>query len=420
MATRRPGLAVAASSCLLLIGASVVMGARDASAVPAEWIAQTMVGSIDDELFREKVQNSVGPLVELIESAPRDYGGIYIEDIPSPRVVIQVLETTTAPQRDAARDALPGFVESRFEVVPNSQAALDGVLGKLMDWTSRSDQRASDIVGFGIWGADNIVQVEAPRNQIGAVRAMTEAEFNAGLVRVVEGRGSQNTACNSRHDCWQAPTRGGLTIGSHDCTTGAVAWKAGGAIRMLSAGHCFNATGGDQWHDQNGHDFGGVQKNAYFSTSYTDFAILGLGDIQAWEGHKIYRSNDEKAWAIDAVGSAVAGTKVRLSGRTTGYGAADKVITTTYASFNESTNVWLYLQALGYYQWAGGDSGGPVFYGHTIYGIQSGCRSIPNDDDCEPWESDHSGDEGYARHQSWTGDLFDVHVCVSGLSQCTQ
>jgi hypothetical protein len=367
---------------------------------------------------RGRIAPALGPLRAFVEARRSRFAGLYVDNRSGGQVVIQVAGRAGGETQRATRKLLPRWIDIRYERVANSAAELDSVVSLLRGMASERDARVRGLASIAVVGVENVVEVRVIPERLDAVRDLLATYVDSGPAVVIPGEYDQNTACNSRTDCWQDPLRGGLRVTPDGCTTGFMVYNDGYARRLLTAGHC-------TWDDNEslryhaGNSLGKVLKNSYWDGSGSDFAALSIADAQDMSGHKIYKSDSDKAWNIADWAVPAVNDTVRMTGSFGGLSSYGQIDSVQYDSYRASDDVWLYDMVRADYSWSDGDSGAPVFYDNVAYGIQSGCTDGCNDPGDRAVFSS-LGKLYNARHGSSSGDKFEMTVCTStdGVQVC--
>lgn len=241
-----------------------------------------------------------------------------------------------------------------------------------------------------------------------AGRSYLELRYGDRVVVYSEKYEGQEVACANRTDCGN-PLRGGIKIrgsgGAGPCSSGFTA-QGGGKPWLLTAAHCLK----DQYWHHNSRRIGPWRKRQNYDR-------IDAGKIQEtssyWNtSNKIYRSDYAKRYSIRRVGKRnelYRGMSICRSGyRTSKRCGVVKVVyydppPASYASNHE--NLLRVSKACA----RGGDSGGPVYTGHSaralVEGGSRGDASVASCDDSDWYHASHIG---------YVEDLLNVHVKASG------
>lgn len=320
--------------------------------------------------------NDGDPNAAVSAAAPGAYGGVWMNNV-SRRVGIQV---TTTAAKSAVEDLVDDWGVASFvdvAVVSSTQGQLDATLSDFD--TSLGNLLNAGLISTARDTENNAVLVKVSNEVTPSQEAQIQAAAAASPVTVniqPTGEGAftvVNTAC-SNTNC-DGPMRGGVSIVGSDsdqtlCTAGFIARSLISQRRyVLTAGHCF-AGGASTWSKLN------------FVPTYTEIGAsaplpiddvrgdMGLIDLQppfsvsALNGVLQNRGSKRHSnYRIRRAAYLQQGSMLCRQGVTTG-----KTICARSHYLRESTGI---TRAFGTMKICGkkGDSGGPIFFGHTAYGI---------------------------------------------------
>jgi hypothetical protein len=382
------GLVAAAAANLVLTGALAVPLAPAAAAEP-EVLALAAERGIPLPKARQTIdaQRRAAELVDpLRASLGPAFGGLWIG--ADDRVKIGVTGTAGIAARTAVH-ALTGShgLDGLTDVVTvrHSAAALDAASEWLDARLERVDQGAEWPLQTAQSPSDNAVELRLPeRGRLTAAqqRLVVEAKARFGSLleisrypgRVTADSASIQEICDiPRCD---PPLRGGIrAVGGQVCTLAFVARGRGaGNTYVMSAGHCIGSSWSVTQNDGSQRRIGNVAAERFNRDG--DAAIIHVENPGVWKprpwvyvAHSRNTSWDPR-YPIRADGRSVQGMRVCMTG----------AISATQCGVVLRTNVRVRYRGEDFrvrnlvetnYCSRGGDSGGPVYSGHTAYGIHT-------------------------------------------------
>jgi hypothetical protein len=185
----------------------------------------------------------------------------------------------------------------------------------------------------------------------------------------------ETTGCSTRDNCPGPPLRAGIRLYDPGCTT-AFLGRYNTYDVILSAGHCANLVpAGHIYQHPDGVTIGGsgngqMLKEVYYSGSKADAMVIRIGS--GYRSNYIYYTAGSSfpVFALQQRSQEVGGMVVCQSSRVSGYTCGSLYAWDFSITYKDGTT--LYNQRSATYVVNDGDSGGPVFYSNTAYGIQSG------------------------------------------------
>jgi hypothetical protein len=311
----------------------------DALAQDAEVYATRYHVSVDEALWRLRLQQSVGNLnADLQANYPETFAGLVIEHEPEYRVVARFTRGGAEALQAAVRDpGLAAVVREEHAPVPlrRMQARLESAFGRVR---ARGIRAAG---GLNLRQNRPEIYVLAPA--AAAARAAIPVETGAAVL-VVEQLPAP-----------EALLYGGLPIST--CTTGFYVKNASGTPGVTTAGHCGNS-------------------QSYGSTALTFLgeSYSGSYDIQ-WHNHS--GSTYDNIIKVGTTTRSITGTRFRASqttgeyvckqGKTTG-NTCGLIDNTSYCESSTGACTWVHVSGGSVNLSEPGDSGGPWFSGNIAYG----------------------------------------------------
>jgi hypothetical protein len=321
-----------------------------ALAKDAEWYASDNGVSLDEAIRRLQLQSSVGDLdAQLSEKEQGTFAGLWIQHKPEFRIIAQFThngQTTIQPY--IAQGPLAGLVEVQPADLPlvELRARQMATLKMLRALGIRFDS--------GIDVLQNHVEVYVPdpaqlTNSL--QKANKQLPDKVNVVRVPKlAEPSANIY-------------GGLSL-SPDCTIGfSVLQPSTGTKGIATAAHCPNAM---SFNGQSLTLKGELQSGSNDSQWHTTPNYTPINFVEDGVGGRSITS--QTIWSNQPINGTVC-KYGRTTGRTCGY-IIQKDISLSYVTGSNAT--FIRVHNAGVNEAAGGDSGGPVFFGNSAYGILSG------------------------------------------------
>lgn len=278
----------------------------------------------------------------------------------------------------------------RFERARRSMAELLALQQRV-----NADLRGGALDAFGV--TSTAIDARANAVAIGvagdaaAAEGPLRARYGDGVTVAFEppAQGGDAAGCESRNEC--PPAKGGIEIRSADtgfnCTTGFIVRVAGSPEpRILTAGHCFGASGGTGtgrvW-TQAGEEIGWAEFGYWVDGGDADVALLAPApDAIGGDRNLVFRaSRTDLAPIVDwaATAEQVQGGLVCRAGAKSNYQCGTITLTNRTREVDGRTidHQWVVD-----YDACPGDSGGPYLLGGVAYGIHSdssfGCDPSTN------------------------------------------
>ncbi len=266
-----------------------------------------------------------------------------------------------------------------------AQDSIDEQLGDLIEGSlvqTSLDPRANAVVihwAAGAAGPDHARLAKAAASQEVSV------ELRAEQADRFEARAA---ACRAVERICGKPLRGGVRIDPSDesegpCTTAfkAIAGATGDRY-MLTAGHCAPVGANRRSYDQFGvpHFIGPAEQSTFPSGDYAKLKVTGYGTwweegVSFWPSIIAYWGVSQE-WGITGESSSYMGQQVCHSGISSGVSCGNVATLNKTVNYPEGTVYNLTEVAGGEFCAIPGDSGGPVFAGHTALGIFSGALEL--------------------------------------------
>jgi len=330
----------------------------------------TTTAEAADLTNREALERAAEPLVAFVERNDNIFGGAYFDHRPDGMVLV-VLTTPEAGEsgRLAVSQLVPQGLRTEYTAVPRALRALRDAQAQL--------RAAYDSLGI----VETYPDLKSNSLHV-VVSSQAAAQSIPALVSVpvtVEvGPPLQVASCPPRSNC--TPYRGGIAIYTQyaQCTWGFNARVTGGQHQVVTAGHC-GKTGISATHNSVVVTTQ-INANSYelLGSAYSDSMSGPASTAPGWASpyNTIYVSSTETARSITALQPYVVqavGNTVCFSGYTNGWRCGtieqkdiDAVLTRDLVD-NKTQHVYQMLRMTS--PTGGGDSGGPVFYGQTAYGV---------------------------------------------------
>jgi streptogrisin C len=323
---------------------------------------------VEDLAARAVLQDEADDVVTLVTDRPDEFGGIYFDQSRGGLdVTIQVLGTTPPDLIERARQMVPSGMGIEVQTVEHSWADLEAATTASLD-SAGVVMAAPDV-------KHNRIDVELkPGMRFGATKV------HGVTAKVHHGRGLETAACASDTTC--TPYRGGIEIvvgGNELCTWGFYGTRGTATKFVVTAGHC-GTLGASAKH--NGilvTTSTGIKTNTYDNASYadSDAAIAPVaGSTKAVTPfNTVYVSPTNTARPITATRSTAnqqVGDTVCFAGTVSG-GKCGTIQQTGMTAILDrdadgkrlTTHKLIKTTRSG----TGGDSGGPVYYLNTAYGL---------------------------------------------------
>ena len=295
---------------------------------------------------------------------------MYLDQRAGGRLVINLTADASDAVRTTFRSAAPEGAVVTFATVRHTLADLLAVHAALL--ARAGAQPLDQHVGIGAIGTDEVANVV----RVGVVgddsklREALVAEFG-DQIEMFTDEAIVDDVCSNRSSC--TPYRAGLQTynAAHGtCTTGFMSKNLVQNIYyILTAGHCA-AVGAAMFHDEV--QMGTIARRVYYEGATNDSGAIsqaGTTNHKNW----IYVTSGEPSRTVTAKegqNADTAGEGTCLSGFTSGFSCGVMQV-------KDWDNVWdgtFHFNNLrsGNYIGTGGDSGGPIFYGHKAIGLHKG------------------------------------------------
>lgn len=306
------------------------------------------------------------------------FGGLYADP---DRRVLRVGFTTGATSHADALRRVTGLGD-RVEVFEASytNAHLDALTARIGEDLRRLERElAVDIHMVAADPVHNAVTVGASRADDELLAAL-RARYG-GAVRVEQVNKPQRASRQSG----EFPIKGGLEINSpgllvsYLCTSAFVAQSTGvlqSRYYLVTAGHCANT--GDLW-SHGAFLIGRQTTDSFYNNSDADGATIAMRQSDISNLVYIYPTEDRPIRSEQALNADYVGQSVCQSGSTSGYVCNAIEHVNTQIDYGD---VLLHSQRIGGMVSNFGDSGGPIFFGTSAFGVMSG-RSESSDGDVD-------------------------------------
>lgn len=321
----------------------------------------------------------MGPLMDLVGANPDAFGGIWITRDPSP--VAHVVVT-----RDTARWTAKVLTSAPMSATPDlvvrgpaaSTAALEFKRDRIVDAYGPELWRISGMIGPDPRTGTVLIRVS---DSTAAVVDKIVAEYGDS-VTIEQVGGAEFRSCTSRRNCTN-PFMGGMSIrpsgyaSDYDlCTATMYGRYQTGAIAMITAGHCLKPFSlSTTWF--NGANTIGPGLGWSFGPD-GDFAAIRVTASDTGPRNRVIRSSPtdwmtiayEKLPSQQTIGTTVcrssAVVPVWNCNPINGVDMTKPVCDQNGQNCVSVSHLWSAS-----FTSAGGSSGGPVFYGSTIFGVVS-------------------------------------------------
>lgn len=301
---------------------------------------------------------------------PSEYGGTYCKD-----ELLYVCLTDNTPEIQATYLEMVSTPDIlRFKTVENSYNDLYNLTLQI------ADQIGASISTVSVDVYDNAVEVGIPTNtsakasQNTIARIDDIAKFESSIpVSFVNEEKASSSATELRGGqkiCWGSST-GTMTI----CGT----WQGNNAI--LSAGHCVSVGTTYKHLSSSGATLGTGTFSRYDMDQFYDYGVIKITGTGFQTSNKVINnSNYTTITGKLSSSSGLVGTTVCKYGARKGFGVATINKVDAIVSYSNGPTLYgmskaTFTSGTGYK----GDSGGPIYSGHKLYGIYSGDNSNPND-----------------------------------------
>ena len=318
------------------------------------------------------------------------FGGLWIGDDDRIKIGLAGGTPSAAAHGLAASYGLTGLVD----VVPvrHSAADLDDASAWFDARLAATDAGAEATLQVGQSPRDNAVELLLPRGATLTTaqrQLVADARTRFGDLLEVGYHGGRTAADGCEILRCDPPLRGGIrAVGGQVCTIAfAARGRSGGGTYALSAGHCQGSSWSVTQSDGSQRQLGSVSAEVFDRRG--DAAIIRVDNPNAWNPRPwVYVAQSRNTtwdpqYTISSDGKAVQGQRVCMTGATSATQCGKIVrlnLTVTYTNYG-NTRV-RHLDEASYCS-RGGDSGGPVYSGHTAYGIHTAghrengkCRSF--------------------------------------------
>lgn len=318
---------------------------------------------------RIEIQESLGPLRELLAMDDSAYGGHYIDQPGGGAVVVQ-LTGNAGPDRAALEAKLPPGASLRIERVQHSAAQLRDLVNEITNDLAALRALGVDVASVSHRHRDNRVLIGIT-NFNDATQRMLEERYGPELIEVAfEKVEPHSHGCISTDHC-AYPMRGGVWISS--CTAGFIV-RRGSNTFLTTAAHCSASTTGGIFRHNGYGNLGGTYATAGFNGSRAEVKIIDMPDSQEsnYVFLRTYQVQGITAWQgiyDDNEGDLVCKMGANTAVPTCGY------ISDTYVNTNIAGIDYIALRRANFSA-VGGDSGGPVYRNNLAIGIYNSSSSL--------------------------------------------
>lgn len=392
VATAVPGSAFAASAPAAPPGSDASSNMDPAAAQ----LAQDQHLSYSEAAARVNRQDVEAALASGLRAAVDTYAGSWIDQGDGARLVIALTDTSKSDEvhRRAKQAGLDDLV--RIVQVSRTATSLAQLNASLSQDIELAGTAATTRMTAGPDLPHNTVNLSYPSDTLTVEQQnfldRMHAKYGAGLTYVPSAEAAATTAC-SFPNC-DAPLRGGLHIDtpSYNCSSGFNAIDGNGVNRLITAGHCIKNYGttntwSERQTDNINHAVGPGYKYTYGTAG--DYGIITINDPSStgW---------DPRGWVYVRASSGTPSTSEDAQYYISGEGTYTTVPGSYLCHTGYGMTTYGYsgtacgplsgnMQSVRYVDGTlvnnlsrfnatncPGDSGGPVYIGHTAYGIVSG------------------------------------------------
>lgn len=323
----------------------------------------------------------------LSSDAQAAFAGLWVDPQDGDRVKIAVKSGASAQDRapieaELTRRGLAGAADQIG--VRRSLTEL-----KRMAETLQAEARSSDDggrpTGVAISERNNRIELTLPSQPSDKQKAFAnEARANGRAHVKLENVVFQRQACiyypTTLGISCDNPTRGGTLLRTSeggDCTYGfLVKSKSDGKLFLTTAGHCFDGLGVGvygYYSQQGTKQYGNLHRK--YNATNGDMAIATIASTFGPQGRIIVNSSGDtvrdESYYIASDARPRNGWRVCITG---GYSTNTDCGTIADESFYDANTAQWFARA-NYCNMFGGDSGAPVYAGHTAYGLHTGAAS---------------------------------------------
>ncbi|WP_419702958.1 S1 family peptidase [Promicromonospora sp. NFX87] len=397
--------AAAATLVMALASPSAASGTSSDPRVPVGYLADPTDPAVTSlaaefDISIEEAQARIGWQEAAIELHDRlavedaeHFGGLWIDQAEGGQVKIGVVGSTSETQE--AVDAAGISEATTIVPVQNTWAQLTEDLAELEDATKQISYlsgQAGPVAGIATRPSENRNVLYAPdtvlavRSASTVVQSLQESLGSRLTVdSSIDATTIHNEACMLSPRTCDAPLRGGINFhtvntSGGDCSTAFNARSVSdGNWYMMTAGHCgYVDHVFDVYQPKTGmyHRVGHMHNRN--DSNNDDWGIVTINNVSGWAPRnwvRVYDSADtvpNESYTITATETSPVGTRVCLSGRTTGTSCGDVVELNL-----GGTGGW----ARAHYCHGPGDSGGAIYSNHKARGIHTGVWGKPVEDD---------------------------------------
>jgi streptogrisin C len=322
------------------------------------------------------------------------FGGAFLDQARGGVLVVGFVDPVPAEELDqlADRHGLRGkTVAARVE---HSQDRLEAAVASLSPGLAEANRGAPVPLQLAMRLDLNAVELSQPSTALLTERQrqyVTEATARLGsLLAHVRSDAAPHVAACDFPNC-DSPLRGGVNI--HNCTAGFITQSKVDTKRyVLTAGHCVDSGGTKHTHVANGNEVAIGPVHNYTFGPGGDMGIIRILDTGYWKpkawvyvtaSNGGYPTTKNESYTISGTGysSALIGQYLCKTGKTSGTscGKVEAIgVTVNYSS----EGVTVHNLGRANIHICKGDSGGPLYVKHVAYGLVSGLRFYPGNNQC--------------------------------------
>jgi hypothetical protein len=321
---------------------------------------------------RQAVRDKLDPAVAYIDKHPDDFGGVYFTQNTGDLVLYVLPTADIAPSvLDGAVALIPDGVDTRIKTVKLS-------MNELLKAQQRLWARSDDL-------SINEIDVQVADNNLGVVVAPTaKTSLAVGVadvpLEVTYGSGPEPATCVDSSSC--TPYRGGIGIFSPQandfCTWGFYGTRGAAAKYLMTAGHCAKL-GDTETHLQvqvtDGVDRDTFDAGASAASDSMTAHVRGSSNAVS-PFNTVYLNANDKAHTIvskKTTATQHVGDPVCFEGGATGFNLCGTIEAVSQSYSLRRAEDGKVLSLTGQIRMSRvvkvGDSGGPVYYSHTAYGL---------------------------------------------------
>jgi hypothetical protein len=337
---------------------------------------------------REAKQAKLGPA---LRAAAKDANsaGVYIDDTDTP---VFLTAGDPAAERGKLIRLIPGDMASRFQRVTHSMKQLRALQDRV-----NVDLLAGSLQDQGI--SSTAIDTRANAVVVGssvvseALKATLAGKYGDGIVLTFEPPSQGGDACSSRTNC--PPAKAGLKINTSNgkyCTSGPMVRVSGSsALRILTAGHCVELTGGTgtsrKW-THHGAGLGWSEFETWADGADADVGLLNPSSYPvSGSRNLLYRASSSDVVGIRSwkpTDEQVQGSLVCRAGAVSGYVCGEIALTNKTKDVDGKSidHQWVVD-----FDACPGDSGAPYLSGDVAWGIHTDSTSGCNPNTNQAWYS---------------------------------